>query len=763
MTLSNKNEAIEYAKHGFALCLVNGKKPFQNEWESKPVTDFELFNKWGIGLIHGLSGTCTLDIDDIDKTRIALKSVDIDLDALMNESVRLESGRPNRTKLVFYAPDFEIKRHALNWPNESDKKLKEVVFELRGGNTQDVLPPSIHPDTLQPYYWVGDWQNITPLPEQLANLWQNWQIAEPILKSACPYLIDEKPDLKAINAPVRIFKGGDDDVIGAFNAKMDLVGLLSNYGYKQVTTKRLLSPHSTTKLAGCVLTNDRDVQTVFIHHASDPLGDGYRHTAFSVYCYYQHNNDVKNAVREAALLLDMDYKAPEVNLDDVKLGENVADIFLTKTSNVLEIKPPPPPPKNTLPLPILNELADWLRGHVGTAPKNAITQAVLSFACVMSSRSVRLKDGTSPASFLAIVSDSAGQVQGLKGALNDAIATCGDRKIIRGTKITSSSCIHKHLLNTPRMFWATDDHAVMINFGRKQQSGAIMGALSAINDVYTNNTLYLDKDVLGNFAKDKGDDDVNSFDVYRPCLTLLSMMSTSQIDHIAQRDQYSAGALQRLVIADGGDTVKCERCYDVPLPQSIITMVRAIRTNYNVGNLSNVFDVANMKPQEKIAQFDCDNTSLLFSNQLTRIRNACEGNEARADLLGIAHGWAGSFKRLCVALGAFNDCIINESIINWCANWIYYHLDILLTRLEVRGIDSVDATLCEQVHQIIIESGTIGASSRDICQRSRVWRKSSTGEKIEVLERLQADGFVICKKIGKSERFYDVRKISVAK
>ena len=47
------------------------------------------------------------------------------------------------------------------------------------------------------------------------------------------------------------------------------------------------------------------------------------------------------------------------------------------------------------------------------------------------------------------------------------------------------------------MFWATDDYATMINFGKKQQSGAIQGALSAINEVYLNNTLYLDKDSIG--------------------------------------------------------------------------------------------------------------------------------------------------------------------------------------------------------------------------------------------------------------------------
>ena len=89
---------------------------------------------------------------------------------------------------------------------------------------------------------------------------------------------------------------------------MPLASILGNYGYKRITKTRLLSPHSKSKLAGCILLTGGDVDKVYIHHASDPLSDGYAHTAFGVYLYYQHNNDLKAAVKEAALLLNMDYK-----------------------------------------------------------------------------------------------------------------------------------------------------------------------------------------------------------------------------------------------------------------------------------------------------------------------------------------------------------------------------------------------------------------------------------------------------------------------
>ena len=36
---NNKQAAQEYVNHGFKLCAVRGKEPFQKGWEKKPITD----------------------------------------------------------------------------------------------------------------------------------------------------------------------------------------------------------------------------------------------------------------------------------------------------------------------------------------------------------------------------------------------------------------------------------------------------------------------------------------------------------------------------------------------------------------------------------------------------------------------------------------------------------------------------------------------------------------------------------------------------
>ena len=47
---NNKQAAQEYVNHGFKLCAVRGKEPFQKGWEKKPITDLNLFDHNGIGL-----------------------------------------------------------------------------------------------------------------------------------------------------------------------------------------------------------------------------------------------------------------------------------------------------------------------------------------------------------------------------------------------------------------------------------------------------------------------------------------------------------------------------------------------------------------------------------------------------------------------------------------------------------------------------------------------------------------------------------------
>jgi hypothetical protein len=169
-----------YIRHGWSLVPIPAgtKGPRTPGWNLKPnalKNQTDLPTGFGIGLAHAYSGTMALDIDEWDSTAAALKDQGIDLQAMYdaNDAVIVDSGRAGHGKLLYQMP-FGI---AL-----ASKKILIngiTAYELRcatanGLTVQDVMPPSIHPDTLQPYRWAGKghWMRLPTIPQPLLDLWQ---------------------------------------------------------------------------------------------------------------------------------------------------------------------------------------------------------------------------------------------------------------------------------------------------------------------------------------------------------------------------------------------------------------------------------------------------------------------------------------------------------------------------------------------------------------------------------------------------------------
>lgn len=188
----------EYVEAGLALCKFDpGTKgpagPAALGWNSREraLTDPQRVN--GMvqgGLLHAYSGTCSIDLDNLPEARTFLAACGVDIDALLaaRDAVMISSGRPNRAKLIYRLDKPLPSKKLARYTNILDGKQYHAL-ELRcatrsGLSVQDVVPPSIHPDTGKPYEWkygnplTGTWRNLPPLPAELLALWQEGH-AEP--------------------------------------------------------------------------------------------------------------------------------------------------------------------------------------------------------------------------------------------------------------------------------------------------------------------------------------------------------------------------------------------------------------------------------------------------------------------------------------------------------------------------------------------------------------------------------------------------------
>lgn len=293
-----------YIDAGFSLVPTlphNQKWPAGKRWNDagKPAGFWIENPTHGVGVLHGPSGTCALDLDELDEARIVLAAVGVDVDALLAapDAVQTISGRPNSAKLFYrVGPHAEVvaRHHRLEWPTVG------CVLELRAGAVQDVLPPSIHPDTGQPYSWRGDWRSLPEVPAELVVLWADWPTARSIMQAANPDA--PPPELPSHARAHAKASGQHDDVIGKFNQAHDIGALLDRHGYKRVG-KRWLPPNSTSGVPGVVPRVYEGTQYISSYNGSDPLNDGRSHDAFDIFRILEHNGDWGKAVKKAAEML----------------------------------------------------------------------------------------------------------------------------------------------------------------------------------------------------------------------------------------------------------------------------------------------------------------------------------------------------------------------------------------------------------------------------------------------------------------------------
>ena len=174
-----------YIRHGWKLVPIppGTKGPRAIGWnraEGAINSQADLPPGYGIGLAHAYSGTMALDIDNWDMALKILSDQGVDIAALYAapDAVIIDSGRTGRGKLLYRMPEGYV------LPSRKVIRDAITVYEIRCATSanltvQDVLPPSIHPDTQQPYRWAGNghWTRLPLIPEALLALWEA-QLAE---------------------------------------------------------------------------------------------------------------------------------------------------------------------------------------------------------------------------------------------------------------------------------------------------------------------------------------------------------------------------------------------------------------------------------------------------------------------------------------------------------------------------------------------------------------------------------------------------------
>ena len=144
----------------------------------------------GIGAHLGASGLCSVDLDALDAAQVALGAVGVDANDVIKAGWQIVSGKPNKARAMFRVPEgvpLTLRQLRIPLPEAEWHKGAPrlgVVLELRCGEVQDVLPPSIHPDTKRPYVAGAIPSPFPELPAEVLDLWRRWDERLPLMLTA---------------------------------------------------------------------------------------------------------------------------------------------------------------------------------------------------------------------------------------------------------------------------------------------------------------------------------------------------------------------------------------------------------------------------------------------------------------------------------------------------------------------------------------------------------------------------------------------------
>lgn len=687
-----------------------------------------------VGLLHSASGTVALDVDHVANTRIIFEGLGLDYDAILASGPRIV-GRADRGKVLFKAPrGVDLKTHKIAWPIQGQPGKTEVVFELRAGAVQDVLPPSVHPDTGRPYTWAGPsvFDGLPDLPHGLLVLWQEWDRFRPQLQDLCPWRV--KPEFAP--PPKRRPAGDRTSVIDTYNAAVDIHTALQQAGYKRTAKDRYLSPNSTSGLAGVVVFDD---DRAYSHHASDPFDSAHSFDAFDLFCQFEHAGNVAKAVSAAGLAMNISHN-PEYTHDAeaIEHGRVMADAILPSRRAKVDRGPLSDIPEHLLSVP--GRLQDAVNFYNSTAPKDQpqfAVQCALAFgATVMGRRWVTDQYNMSSLYFVNVGKSAAGK-EHVKTTLERLLEAAQLESLIGPSGYTSASGVFSALIDQPNHI------AIIDELGRVLQSSQAAGnshktdAQTIIMEVFGRQCSTLRPQGFSKMGLTKKQ--AVEFDkvVRHPALTIMAMTTPSTLYESLSSRYVSDGFLGRFLIVESHVGRQISKGVKrLPVSEQLIEWAREC-ADANAGNIPGAggYDVP---PAAIDIPFDdacdviltrCDADMIALMDQYERW-----GMEAMfGRTKEIAQRLALIVARSC------GEAVISPQSLQWAIDYATFYAKRTVDALRQHMSDGPFEAVCKAVQERVSASGLAGMTDREIARAVRAYRNLEPRRRKEVLEAIVSD------------------------
>ena len=778
LTDVHKNQikhALQYLQCGWHLVMIpyGSKGPKIAGWNTpEHLVDTKekaaqrlAFGPMNMGLVHKPSGTCAIDIDDEAWARVIFDEVGLDLDSILAAGPRIIS-KAGRAKVLFQAPsDLDLEK--ISWPEKDSRNPNDrrVVFELRAGNNQDVLPPSLHPDghhyTWQEGQAPWDYAQIPPIPDALLDFWRMYSDKTSKLRDEIQELCPWKPPVAAwakrrVPSVQRHAGKEHQGVIAKYNQQTSCESLLSAAGYKRIGT-RWLAPSSSSKLPGVVVFNDGPVQKVYSHHASDPLGDKLAHDAFDLLVTLCHNGNMDAAMNEAARDTGVDRFTPKhvpdvvVDFDALMQSSSLRKAALMEPSMVspavahgvdvpdsaADAEPFPAHLLNDAP-GVLRDFMDWMLSTAQKPQPILALAASLSLVATCLAQKVKSQTGLRTNLYLVSVADtSAGKDHGRK-CIKTALHAAGLSPMLGGEEIASGQGLLARVSSNPCTVFQPDEFGMwMKSINAKNSSAHLQQIITNLMKLFTSaGTVYTGTEYADQKMKAR-------VDIEYPCVNLHATTTPDPLFDSFSSGDVASGNLNRLLILFAPSGRFPMRFTDMTEPpEHLIAWMKTCRVmlqgmaGLTAGNPITInMDAKAEALFSALYEYQQDQEEAKRSGGTHYLWGRCWEHASKLALIAACakHKEATTFAKLIEQ----GQVVVDEKAALWAIEFTKYTLTTMENEVATRVADSEFGQITQTVQRFITNAGDKGATAREMSKGCRKYAGLMPIQQDAVMESLK--------------------------
>lgn len=394
------------------------------------------------------------------------------------------------------------------------------------------------------------------------------------------------------------------------------------------------------------------------------------------------------------------------------------------------------------PVSLIEETAAWLSSRSNYAYHDASILGALTLCSLSTSRRYVGRDGLPPFLYAGLSAQTINELRYVINGVETALASAGLRRMVRSSRFGGVGAIYRTLLKSPATLYLTSEWETLLKFAKRQPSGTIDQVLNLLADVHGRKHLQIDSAEEFGLTKIAHEEQPV---IRHPSLSMLALLSDQAFELLGKTSEIGRGAseLMHTVICHPDALREITQHHaDAPVPVELISRMRQVRDLPNLEDgeldtdLSRIFgdNCSVMNPRLMDVMGDYGDYDAAF-NALSTDRR----------MLPIIRGAKVNFRRLCIALAAWNNPahpMITRPIAEWTAGYMLHHSK---ASIDCTGSLINDGTVDvgQKITQKVMASGIDGLSAREIAHQVWAYKKLDEDARAQLLQKLVNDGDIV--------------------